>query len=197
MTVTKTANKNGEKTRAQIIKAAQRLFSQKGFAGASISQIARKAKVTHSLIFHHFKTKEELWKAVKVALIDTLPSFQLEIDTSKGLNAFLSQIVRQRSEIYESNPNIARIVAWQALENEDHHLQGGTRFSPLIWIEAVEHLQRKGDIKANLNPELIVILIASTLSGIYFSKFPLFKDATKKEQYIQMIIDGLTRMLAP
>jgi len=50
-------------TRDQIVATAITCFSGLGFEGATTRLIAERAGVNQGLITHHFKSKEELWKA--------------------------------------------------------------------------------------------------------------------------------------
>jgi AcrR family transcriptional regulator len=52
-----------EDRREQIMDAALRVFARKGFAGATNKDIAQEAGITAGLIYHYFKSKEELLKA--------------------------------------------------------------------------------------------------------------------------------------
>ena len=52
-----------EDRREQIVEAALRVFAQKGFDKATNKDIAREASITAGLIYHYFKSKEELLKA--------------------------------------------------------------------------------------------------------------------------------------
>lgn len=52
-----------EERREQILDAALRVFSQKGYAGASIRDIAREVGVTEGLLYHYFESKEKLMHA--------------------------------------------------------------------------------------------------------------------------------------
>lgn len=52
-----------EERREQILDAALRVFSQKGFAGASIRDIAREVGITEGLIYHYFESKDHLLEA--------------------------------------------------------------------------------------------------------------------------------------
>mgnify|MGYP002789645991 CR=1 FL=1 len=61
---------SADPTRAAIINAARHCFAQKGFAGSSISYIAKQAEINQSLIYHHFGNKRDLWIAVKVQILD-------------------------------------------------------------------------------------------------------------------------------
>lgn len=51
-------------TREDIIRAARKLFSEKGFAQSTTSEIARSAGVTEGAFFHHFKGKQDLFAEV-------------------------------------------------------------------------------------------------------------------------------------
>mgnify|MGYP006447964239 CR=1 FL=1 len=59
----------GEQTREEILEAASYYFVENGFEGTSIQNVADRAKVNKSLIYHHFQSKEELWKTVKTYII--------------------------------------------------------------------------------------------------------------------------------
>ncbi|MBV9559912.1 MAG: TetR/AcrR family transcriptional regulator [Bradyrhizobium sp.] len=53
-----------EKTRTAIVKAARRIFGERGFAAATINDIAASARVAKGAVYHHFSTKEALFEAV-------------------------------------------------------------------------------------------------------------------------------------
>jgi AcrR family transcriptional regulator len=50
-----------ERTRLQLLGAAARVFAQKGFAGASLEEIAELAGYTTGALYHHFANKETLF----------------------------------------------------------------------------------------------------------------------------------------
>jgi AcrR family transcriptional regulator len=50
----------GEETKQKILKASIELFSQKGYDATSVNEISKKAKLTKSLLYHHFKNKESI-----------------------------------------------------------------------------------------------------------------------------------------
>jgi AcrR family transcriptional regulator len=51
-------------TRQAIVTSARRLFGERGYADASIDDIARDARVTKGAVYHHFESKKELFRAV-------------------------------------------------------------------------------------------------------------------------------------
>ena len=59
-----TQSERREATRAAIVKAAKRLFGDRGFAGTTMDNVATAAHVAKGAVYHHFKTKEALFEAV-------------------------------------------------------------------------------------------------------------------------------------
>jgi AcrR family transcriptional regulator len=53
-----------EKTQTAIVKAAKRIFGERGFAAATMDDIAAGARVAKGAVYHHFSTKEALFEAV-------------------------------------------------------------------------------------------------------------------------------------
>ena len=53
-----------EKTKGAIVKAAKRIFGERGFAAATMDDIAAGARVAKGAVYHHFLTKEAVFAAV-------------------------------------------------------------------------------------------------------------------------------------
>lgn len=58
------SGRNPERTRRQILAAALREFSARGYAGARVSAIARRARINKRMLYHYFEDKEGLFRAV-------------------------------------------------------------------------------------------------------------------------------------
>jgi AcrR family transcriptional regulator len=102
-----------ERTRARILRAATELFTRMGPAGASLDEISRKAGVQRGLIYHYFKTKESLFEqALTRPLTDYLESHLefLQIQTldvdglCQATSAFFRFLGRQ--------PELVRVLGW-------------------------------------------------------------------------------------
>jgi AcrR family transcriptional regulator len=58
----------GEATRGALVAAAVALFTDRGFADTSTTEIVRRADVTRGALYHHFADKEELFRAAYEAI---------------------------------------------------------------------------------------------------------------------------------
>ena len=89
-------------TRAAVLQAARELFAEKGYAGTGTEEIAARARVTRGALYHHFRDKADLFRAVMQAvaadLADRLVTQQLSRATGavsawdqlrEGFQAFL------------------------------------------------------------------------------------------------------------
>jgi AcrR family transcriptional regulator len=180
------------KTRKKILKAAASLFVKNGFDGISISQIAKKAGINQSLIYHYFDSKEDLWKSVKNYYVETHINIEdLKIDADNSLKEILTQIISSRLEFYAKHPEIIRMMAWQKLETDKNKLVGGTRFSPDNWKEVFSHLQKQGKIKADINLDMMILFITSLIAGALTEDYiDILNNQKNKQRYTDLIMES-------
>jgi AcrR family transcriptional regulator len=59
-------------TRAALLKAARRLFGERGYAGVSLDEVCGRARVTKGALYHHFENKQDLFLGVYEQVEDDL-----------------------------------------------------------------------------------------------------------------------------
>ena len=99
-----------EDRRDQLIDAAMRVYSQKGFTRATNKDIAREAGITPGLIYYYFESKKALLKAIietrsPAQLMTTLPPQALELPPQ----LFLRMLILRALSIIESEQLIQLI----------------------------------------------------------------------------------------
>jgi len=186
-------------TKTAILQAAEKLFAKKGFSGTSINDIADKININKSLIYHYFGSKQGLWKAVKMAVMARYDSaYNLTtFSTNKGLKAFLADVVKNRFAFYKNNPNILRFVHWQRLEsNQKKLMTEGTAYLE-SWRAAIIDLQQKGQIRSNLNADMIGLFITNAVRSAFEESSVVFQKNKGKTQqeYLNFVVESLYRAL--
>jgi AcrR family transcriptional regulator len=109
-----------EYTRQAIIKAAIRLFADKGFEAASVRDIVASARVNQAAINYHFKSKDGLYLEILKTAFDKLTEHggvdpeQLKSHTREdALRSFISQQLRPLLFSDEMSRYI-RVFAWES-----------------------------------------------------------------------------------
>ncbi len=88
------APNEGSERIVQILSEAARIFARKGYEGASMRDIAEACGISKSLLYHHFKSKEEIYSRVAVGATKEIYLYvveQVPVDAqpSEKLRAFM------------------------------------------------------------------------------------------------------------
>lgn len=187
---------SSEKTRKKILSAASDLFAKKGFAAASISMIAKQAEINQSLIYHHFGSKEKLWKAVKQEIVQSMGKEGLKLEVN-SLEDLLRECFARRLDLYADHPKLARLMDWQKMQKGRDKLTGGTQASPDQWRPIIEKLQKEGKINPTLSPDLIRLLLEALSSGAVSEDYDKkLKNRDNRQKYIDLVMPYLKKILA-
>jgi AcrR family transcriptional regulator len=105
-------------TADRLIEAAESLFAEKGFYGASIRDIAQCLSMAKSSLLHHFPTKEKLYGAVlnkiAVEMTEEVRAIRGSIDDEREQ---LRQFIRLLWENSQNKPNRENIIIREMLDN--------------------------------------------------------------------------------
>ncbi|MBK8454228.1 MAG: TetR/AcrR family transcriptional regulator [Thiofilum sp.] len=100
---------------AKILQAAELEFAEHGYKGASINNIAQRAKLAKANIHYYFGSKQELYLKVLETTLklwdQTLNDFKPEDDPALVLSTY----IRQKITFAQSNPFASRIFAKEIL----------------------------------------------------------------------------------
>ena len=100
--------RDADRSRAALLAAALDEFAERGFAGARVADIARRAGLNKQLINYYFGSKEGLYLALQQAWLDREASF-----ADPGLS--LAELVVRYLEDALRDPRPLRLLLWRGL----------------------------------------------------------------------------------
>ena len=91
----------------EILSAARRLFRQKGFKGTSTREIAEAAGLRQPSLFHYFRNKNEIFRAVVASTVEPVVSFiQAESSRDDPADVALRRLIRFDTYHLCTNENV-------------------------------------------------------------------------------------------
>ena len=161
-----------ERRRQQIIVAAKKVFSEKGFNKATMDDIAGEAELSPGTLYLYFKNKEELYASLSLRILHYLHIRVEHVAKSQELGPIekLDAMIDAMYDVYEFDPlviiNMFHLQSSETLRN----------LSPEL-LEEIEDLSRKsiGGIslifKEGIRSGAFVDIHPMALSDIFWSLF--------------------------
>ena len=141
-----------------VLDSALELFAQHGFADTSLRDISDKSGVSHSLMLHHFGSKEELYSAVKRRVVEgyarRFPSAAKAINRPINLRAELKRILTYLGE----NKLALRLCARTRVDGDFQVWPGEPDVLNLMG-QRLEVAQRQGLLRNDLDARQLSIMI--------------------------------------
>jgi len=194
---------SGEERKAQIIKAAMKIFSEKGFQGTKTKEIAQAAGISEAMIFKFFKNKDDLYSAI---IRSTVKDHSKEISDLKSkvinLPTMLKDIVLHVIELNEKDPSFLRLMLYSSLE--EHKFAHNFMETHLLvemeaFAEAIEKGIDAGEYR-EVNPRLVAQIFHYLIGGYCIERFVLgtnknlpFDTNEVAETMVDIFLNGLRK----
>jgi AcrR family transcriptional regulator len=152
-------------TRRALIESGRRLFGAKGFAGTSVEDLAREARVTTGALYHHFPNKTALFETV----FETVHGEVLEACVDAGTDApnAVEFIARALEAFLDAvlDPQVQRIVVTDApaVLGQERFTELDERYSFGPMVAGLEMAQTKGELVVD-DAETLARLLFGALS---------------------------------
>jgi AcrR family transcriptional regulator len=164
-------SRDPERTRGRILDAAFAEFAAKGFAGARVNEIARRADSNKRMLYHYFGDKEGLFRAVLRRKIAERQSWadSLSGDPAETLPFWFQAVC--------NDPGWVRLLEWEALQNSDGKVIDEEERQAAVerGLERIRQRQARGQISARFDPRHMMLAMRS------LTMFPIaFPQLTRK-----------------
>jgi len=101
-----------EENERALLEAAEAIFAEQGFAGATTAAIARRAGVPKANLHYYFATKEALYRAVVERVLNAWLAAASSFDTSEDPREALTAYIGAKMDLAREMPLASRI--WSA-----------------------------------------------------------------------------------
>jgi TetR/AcrR family transcriptional regulator, fatty acid metabolism regulator protein len=183
--------------RRQILAAAVKVFAEKGFHASRVSDIAEEAGIAYGLVYHYFKSKEELLETIFRTTWTEMLARVREVE-SAGVPA--TEAVRQVTALllrtWRRDPDLVRVLVREVTRNQ--HVQQELEEITAA-MEALEGIVRRGqesgEFREELDPRLAAVVfygaLEEVLSGWVLGQLPdRDEDIDRAEQNVVAVLTG-------
>ncbi len=188
---------------AELLEAAIEVFAEKGFAAATLEQVARRAGVSKGTAYLYFPTKEALFKAaIREVVVTRLVMGEREVEEWHGSNtALLRRMLEQWAQLIRSRQGgLLKLIVAEARNFPDlaawYHAEVGERGHRLLSAVLSRGIAcgefRQGDVEAMAHVvacPMAFRAIWSNSVGCY-ETLPL-SDERFYESYFTLMLAGL------
>jgi AcrR family transcriptional regulator len=187
--------------RRQILDAAVRVFARQGFHACRVSDIADEAGVAYGLVYHYFRSKEEVLDTLFTERWDIL--LQVIRDTDAGdaparqkLHAIAAFIL----DSYRHDPDLMKVIVVEVTRAANTFgltHSGRIREAYDLIGEVVAKAQDEGAFRADVPPRFAALafygVIEQVLTGWIFDTAPVAPEEIDeaKDLVIAAVVDGL------
>lgn len=134
-----------------IVEAAEAVFAEAGFKGATTAAIAARAGVPKANLHYYFSTKEELYRAVIERVLTAWLAAASSFDESDDPSEALARYIGAKMELARSMPLSSRIWAAEIMRGAPA-IQDFLDTTLAQWVEQRSHIVRGWIAEGKLRP---------------------------------------------
>ncbi len=161
-----------EVTKAKILAAAESEFSEKGFFGARVDEIASIAGVNKRMIYEHFDSKEGLYRQVLLSVYEKLAESErgFFVDNLEPSLA-IKNIVYVCFRFLEQTPSFVRMLMWENLYSAKNLSADAVRSLKELTIDYIKEQINRGKACGAFKKDVDEYQVIVSIMNFGFSYF--------------------------
>ncbi len=194
--------RNSQKSKEDILTAAEFLFAEKGIYGTRVDEIAKEANINKRMIYEYFGSKEELYKAVLINVYGRLGNLELGIlsDMISPVDA-IRKLIQMYFIFLKDNPSYVSLLQWENL-NKGKYIKD-TDFTGMKdpTLELLRQIINKGiaegTFRVEVDTEQVIVSLLTYCFSYFSNRYTLSTLLSKKlddDENINKRIDHVTTM---
>jgi TetR/AcrR family fatty acid metabolism transcriptional regulator len=185
--------------RRQILEAAVKVFARSGFHTSRVGDIAEEAGVAYGLVYHYFKSKEELLETI---FRDTWTQMLERINEVQASGVPAAEGVRQVTALllrtWRRDPDLVRVLVREVTRSPHVQREIEEITEAMKALEVIiRRGQETGEFRTDLDPRLSAVVfygaLDEVLTGWVMGQLP-DKDediAQAERAVVQVLVGGL------
>jgi AcrR family transcriptional regulator len=139
--------------RRELLDAAVRVFARKGFHASRVGDIAEEAGVAHGLLYHYFRSKDEVLETI---FRETWQLLQSDTERIEASDVPLREQLRRFARIYLGSwlvtPDLVRVLVREIARSPDVGERVGEIRGTLAALERmIDRARGRGEVRAACN----------------------------------------------
>jgi len=200
-TVTDIRARRAERKREEIVRAGLKVFAEKGFAAATMDDIALELEATKGLLYYHFKTKDDLLREI-LARNELTAGFETILDglDEKPLDEALALFAERLTALFEANRQLTRFLhVHSLLSGSEAAIIYGRVFALLYGrvAQLLEGFRKRGAIRAELDTTGVAHVVSSVLLSDIAQRFVFGAAHDTGATYLRQAMEVLRRGIEP
>jgi TetR/AcrR family transcriptional regulator, fatty acid metabolism regulator protein len=184
--------------RERILESALKIFAEKGFQDATISEISKAAEVSDATVYEYFKTKEELLFSIPEEITAaSISETEKVMPFLRGAEQKLRALVQGYITIYENNPEYTALIMLH-LKTSRNFLQTKAyeviKVAARMMLSCIKEGIETGVFKKDTDPYLVRSMILGTIEHLFTRKHLLGAPSdlvTQVDPLVDLILDGI------
>jgi AcrR family transcriptional regulator len=183
--------------------AAMQCVAERGYARATIREIARSADITSGSLYHYFPNKAEIVKATYLDVSEaTMPQLAAAAEQAEGVVDKLVAVIDQGSRIMQAYPYAIpfdRAIRAPGVDDAALPKISESIFAALGHIVegVIEQAHRDGELNPTVTPAGATNAVFAVLRGLYDSGLSSPKEFRDTVQAIRLLMSGSLLSGAP
>lgn len=190
-----------QQTRAKVLAAARRLFSEQGYEGATIRDIAAEAGMSTGAVFANFTDKSDLFREIMIADMEALGEAMREAAVrGRTVDDALLKLFMAGYTFYKSQLPMARAafgISWSPEQGRElRNLPPVTALTDLIAEQlslGVERGELSQEAEVKLRTEMLFDCYLANYPAAIFEGWSLEALQAKAKDQIRVVLAGARR----
>jgi len=194
--------RDSQKTREDILNAAEQEFAEKGIYGTRVDEIAAKANVNKRMIYQYYGNKAELYKTVLVTVYSRLSIREVNVLSEEmECTDAIKKIISLYFDFLRNNPTYVSLILWENLNKgkfiesiDFSHIKDPT-FELLRKV--INKGKASGVFKPDIDPEQVILSLLTYTFSYFSNRYTLSKLLGRKlddEESIKKRVENVTEM---